>query len=641
MKRQATITISVGCAIDLTRFHSRERLGEIFQIDANIIAASKVDFLKSLGKKALIEVFELGKTVRVFHALLTEAHFLSETDEGYHYFLVLKPWLYALAYNRTYRIFEEKTGLDIIKQVLADQSRHVDYGKIRGRYRPRKYTTQYRESDFDFISRIMEREGIYYYFEHRRDDHVLVLCDAPSSHRTAPGYETVKLRSDKVGQSGGLAGALWRWHEHVRDNGERRFLLQSFDYETTSVKTGQSDGGSRNPADTQEVHEYTGDFVEEALAKHWSKVGIESARARQRVYSGEGDTIGLFCGSRFKLDSTDAFDRGREFVVTALDYAVDAEPFRSDTEAVPRRVLIEAITSDTQWRSPITTAAPRAGPETAIVMVGGADDTKSDDTGRVRVRFLWGRPGEAPDKARSCWLRISYPSAGASFGHVTLPRQDEEVIVDFLDSNPDRPIITGRVYNSQNTHPYRLPQHRTRSLYRSQTIGKKGSYPGAERQPPAGKGYNELRFDDKGGSEEVYLRAQRNRLTEVLLDDDVQIRRDRKTRVGRDRETEIRRNETLKVETGDYNLSVRQGSAEITALRRIKLGVGRNSLTIDPASITLRVGLNTIVVSAAGIVLDGLTVTSIAKTTQTISGALTTVEAKGLLSLIGKPPLIA
>lgn len=641
MKRQATITISVGCAIDLVRFQSRERLGELFEIDADIVAVSKVDFLKSLGKTALIEVFDLGKPVRVFHARLSEAHFLAESDEGYHYRLVLRPWLHALAHNRTYRIFEDKTGLDIIKQVLADHSRHVDYGRIGGRYRPRSYTTQYRESDFAFIARIMEREGIYYYFEHRRDDHVLVLCDAPSAHKPSPGYETVKLRSDRLGENGGLAGALWQWHEHVRDTGERRFALQSFDYATTSVKTGETDGGASNPADTQDVYDYTGDFVEEALARHWTKVAVESARARQRVYSGEGDTIGLFCGSRFKLDSSDAFDRGRDFVVTALDYAVEAEPFRTGTEANPRRVDVEAVTSDTQWRSPMTTPAPRAGPETAIVMMGGADDTRADETGRVRVRFLWGRPGEAPDTARSCWLRISYPSAGASFGHVTLPRQDEEVIVDFLDGNPDRPIVTGRVYNSRNTHPYRLPQHRTRSLYRSQTIGKSGSYLGAERPPPPGTGYNELSFDDKGGDEEVYLRAQRNRLTEVLLDDDVQIRRDRKTRVGRDRETAVRRNETVTVETGDYDLSVRRGAAEITALQAITLAVGPNSLAIDRTSITLQVGLNTIVINELGIMLDGLTVTSTAKTTQTISGAITTVEAKGLASLIGKPPVIA
>jgi type VI secretion system secreted protein VgrG len=273
-------------------------------------------------------------------------------------------------------------------------------------------------------------------------------------------------------------------------------------------------------------------------------------------------------------------------------------------------------------------------------MVGGADDTNVDEIGRVRVRFLWGKPGEAPEKARSCWLRISYPSASASFGHVALPRLDEEVIVDFLDDNPDRPIVTGRVYNSQHLHPYALPEHRTRSLYRSQTIGQSGSYAGAEEPPPPGKGYNELCFEDKGGSEQVYLRAQRNRLAEIMLDDETRVHRDRKTRIGRDRRTEIRHDETIDVETGDYALTVDRGSATIKAAQKIALSVGGNSLTIDQTGITLRVGINTIALSETGIVLNGLTITSAATSTQTITGALTTVSAEGLLSLIGNPPLI-
>jgi type VI secretion system secreted protein VgrG len=641
MKRQAEITLNVGSEVQLIRFESRERLGELFEIDARIVAASKIDFLPHLGKPAMIELFELQKPVRVFHALVAEAHFLQEEDQGYHYALTLRPWFYALTHNKAYRVFEDMTGLDIIKQVLADQSRHVEFGKVSGRYKPRRYTTQYRESDFDFLSRIMEREGIYYYFEHRRDDHVLVLCDAPAAHVPAPGHPAVKLRSDMVGGSGGLTGALWRWHEHVRVAGERSILLQSFDYEGTTVRRGNADGGARNPADRQEVHEYRGDFVQPALADHWATVAIEAARARQRVYSGEGDAIGLRCGGRFRLDSGDAFGRGSEFVVTALNVAVDAEPYRSGADAAPRRMTIEAVTSETQWRSPIVTPTPSAGPETAIVMAGGADDSNVDVLGRVRVRFLWGKPNEAPEKARSCWLRVSHPSAGASFGHVTLPRLEEEVIVDFLDGNPDRPIVTGRVYNSQHPHPYALPENRTRSLYRSQTIGRSGSYPGAERTPPGGRGYNELSFEDRGGAEQVYLRAQRDRLSEVFLDDEARIGRDRTTRVGRDRTTRIRRNDIVSVETGDHKLSVDRGAASIVAMQRISMSVGANSLTIDPAAITLKVGMNTIVVSQAGIVMNGLTVTSTATTTQTINGALTTVTAQGLLSLIGKPPLIA
>jgi type VI secretion system secreted protein VgrG len=629
MNRQAEITLKVGSEVNLVKFRSYERLGELFEIDAEIVAAAKIDFLPHLGSPVLIEVFELGKVVRFFHALLAESHFLDETGQGYHYALKLRPWLYTLAHNRTYRVFENKTGLDIIKAVLADYSRRVDFSRVSGRYLIRPYCTQYRESDFAFLSRIMEREGLYYYFDHRRTDHVLMLCDAPSAHRPTPGYDTMKLRSDRVGRGGGLTGEMWRWHEHVRDDGERRFLLQSFDYETTSTKRGLNDGGARNRADTQEVYHYSGDFVEEPLARHWAQVGVEAARARQRHYSGEGDMIRAFCGGRFKLDSDDAFDRGKEFVVTALEYAVEAEPHRSGMEAEPRRVALEAVLRDTPWRSPQTTPSPRAGPETAIVMAGGADDANADRLGRVRVRFLWGRPGDAPIKTRSCWLRVSQPSAGASFGHVTLPRTGEEVIVDFLDGNPDRPIVTGRVYNSEHVHPYSLPQHRTRSLYRSQSIGPAGSYPGAKRTP-RGPGYNELMFEDRGGAEQVYLRAQRDRLTEVMLDDE--------TRVMRDRTATVFRDESTTVETGNAELKVQRGSVTIEAATRITLRVGGNMIVIDPSGIHCTSGSSRVDLSPASLLMRSTMINANAQLLQTM-GMATLIQGQ-LVTIRGTPTMI-
>jgi len=636
MKRQAEMTLDVGSPLKLVNFASRERLSSLFEITAEVVVRDKVDFLPKLGNPAKIEVFELDARVRYFHALLTEAHFLREEDQGYHYGLVLRPWLHLLGHNRAYRVFEDRSVVDILKEVLEPHSRRVDFGGLTGRYRPWKYCTQYRESDFAFLSRLMEREGIYYYFRHEAGEHVMVFCDSPSAHKPAPGYETVKLRPDWSGRSGGLAEALWEWHEHVRSDGERRYLLQSFDYQATTVHEGEKESPARNKADSQDVHRYTGDFVEPALAKHWAEVALESARAGQRVYTGTGDAIGLACGGRFKLDTQDAFQRGAEFMITALDYVIDAEPYRTGADAEPRRIGIEGVTSDTAWRAPIVTAAPIAGPETAIVIAGGADDSNVDPLGRVRVRFLWKQASESDSKARSCWLRVSHPSASAGFGHVTLPRTDEEVIVDFLDGNPDRPIVTGRVYNSAHVHPYALPEHRTKSLYRSQTIGASGSYAGAEKGAPAGRGYNELSFDDKGGAEQVYLRAQRDRLAEVLLDDELRVQRDRKTRVGRDRKVEVRGDDSVSVETGNHTLDVARGSADITAAREIKLAVGLNTITVNEVGITLRVGMNNIMITQAGILLNGLTITGNTAGALTLNSLGTaTVTAAALLSLHG------
>jgi type VI secretion system secreted protein VgrG len=632
MKRQAEMTLDVGSTLKLVKFLSRERLSEIYEIDAEVVVENKVDFLLALGRPASIEVFEQEKSVRFFHALLIEAHFLRQEDQGFHYRLILRPWLHLLGHNRAYRIFEQKSVVAILKEVFEEQSRHVDYSKLTGSYQPWPYCTQYRESDLAFVSRLMEREGIYYFFRHERGDHILVLADGRGAHQPSPGHEVVKLRADWSGRSGGLAEALWDWQEHVTSSGQTRFMLQSFDYQDSCRKDGRTVGPARNPADTQEVYEFTGDFVDEELATHWTKVRLEAARAQQRLYTGMGDAIGLACGGSFTLDSDAAFERGQDFIVTALDYSLYAEPYRSGNEEEPRRVRIEAVTRDTQWRAPPRTPLPVAGPETAIVMVGGADDTNADAMGRIRVRFLWGRPDEAPEKARSCWLRVSHPSAGAAFGHVTLPRNGQEVVVDFLDRNPDRPIVIGRVYNSEHVHAYTLPEHRTRSLFRSQTIGATGSYEGAEGTPSS-PGYNELSFEDKGGSEQVYLRAQRNRLTEVLLDDEARIKRDRITTVYRDEKTDV--------QTGDYKLSVRAGEATTQAAQRITLKVGLNSITIDALGILLSVGPTQIRLSEAGIVMNGLTVTGEAETTMTLNGSITTVAGDAMLNLLGGALVIA
>ncbi|SDA24739.1 type VI secretion system Vgr family protein [Sphingomonas sp. NFR15] len=626
MKRQAEITAELGAPTKLIRFTAHERMGELFTIKAEIVTEERVDMLPSLGKTVKIEVFELEASVRFFHGVLVEAHYIGGEDQGYHYQLALRPWLHLLGHNRAYRIFEDRTAVDIVREVLEDYSRYVDYSRLSGRYLPIPYCTQYRESDLNFVLRLLQREGIYFFFRHEAGAHILVLCDSPAAHQPSSGRDTVKLRADYSGR-GGLAEALWAWREHATTGGEAAVVLQSFDYQTTRTRTGRMAGDVRTQADRQQIHEFTGDFVDEALGSHWALVKLQAAQARQRYYTGEGDAIGLACGGRFTLDSDDAFDRGQTFVITALAYDMWAEPYRTGNSEEPRRVEIEAVTADTAFRAPIVTPLPFAGPETAIVMVGGADDSHADPMGRVRVRFLWG-DGGPPDKARSCWLRVSHPSAGAGFGHVTLPRNNEEVIVDFLGGNPDRPIVTGRVYNSEHRHAYPLPQNRTRSLYRSHSIGAIGSYPGAE-SAPSGPGFNEMRFEDKGGSEEIYLRAQRNRLAEVLLDDEARISRDRKTRIGRNRSTAVRGDEATTVETGDYRLNVEMGQARIEAKQSITLQVGMNMLVIDNSGIHLKSGKSAVDLTPINISAEAMMIRSRGEIMTMLTGEAIVIDAQG------------
>ncbi len=464
-------------------------------------SADEIDFLGHLGKPVSLDVGNPPDHVRYFHGLLTEAVLLKTDINGSHYRLTLRPWFHLLDQNRDYRIFQDKTVVEIAKKVFADAGmKDVGFDKLTGTYRKRDYCVQYKESDFRFLSRLFEDEGIYYYFEHAKSAHKMVLCDAKGAHRAAPSYETVKLLPV---QASGLArpDSLSEWSERVSTAGQAKVSLRSFDFTKpqTAVHS-DAEGASQHPQDALEVYEYLGDFVDKGVGVARSKVRLAAARAGRRQFHGAGDAPGLACGGLFKLSNAAVGRYNREYLITGVRHRIEAEAHRTGEVREPRRVEIEAIPSDTLFRPPLLTPRPSAdGPETATVTGPSGEVIYVDEHGRVKVRFHWDRSPDDPGKT-SCWMRVSHHSAGEGFGNVVLPRVGQEVVVDFLDGDPDRPIITGRVYNAQRKHTYGLPTDKTRSLWRSQTVGDAGSYSGAEKEPPAGKGFNEIRFEDRAAA---------------------------------------------------------------------------------------------------------------------------------------------
>ena len=268
-----------------------------------------------------------------------------------------------------------------------------------------------------------------------------------------------------------------------------------------------------------------------------------------------------------------------------------------------------------------------------------------DQWGRVKVRFHWDRSPDQPGKT-SCWMRVSHHSAGEGFGNVDLPRVGQEVIVDFLNGDPDHPIITGRVYNGGRKHTYDLPAQKTRSLWRTQTIGQSGDYSGAEKPPPKNsKGFNEIRLEDKGGSEEIYIHAQREMVRDVMLDDTLTVQRDRKTRVGRDRVTAIKQHETVTVETGDETHEVSKGKRTTTIEKddaatvrsgNYSLKVDKGAVTIEAMqSITLKVGSSTVVIDPSSITLKAMTITGEAQVLHQAKGAMAEVTGSAMTPVKG------
>lgn len=648
MDRQAAISVALGTAkLNLERFESVERLSEPFVIVAEGFSADEIDFLPHLGKPVSLDAGDEMDHVRYFHGLLTEAALVKVTINGCHYRLTIKSWFALLDQNRNYRIFQDKNVVDIAKQVFADAGmKDVEFDKLAGSYKPREYCVQYKESDFNFLSRLFEDEGIYYYFRHEEAAHKLVLCDGKSAHKPEPRYETIRFLP-VAGDETSTPDTLSEWNERVSTVSQASVTLRSFDFtKPQSPVEAASQGAGQHPGDALEVYEYLGDFTEQGEGATRGQSRLAASRAPRRLYTGDGDVLGLACGGLFTLTEAGVDRFNQEYLIIGLKHVVEAESHRSGDDRQPRRVSVVAIPSATLYRPALVAQKPiSSGVETATVTGPAGEVIYVDKWGRVKVRFHWDRSPDQPGKT-SCWMRVAHHAAGEGFGNVDLPRVGQEVIVDFLNGDPDRPIITGRVYNGQRKHAYDLPAQKTRSLWRTQTVGQSGDYGGAEKTPPPNsKGFNEIRLEDKGGSEEIYIHAQRAMVRDVLLDDTLTVQRDRGTRIGRDRSTAVKRHETTTIETGNETREVSKGkrttTIEMDDATTVRSGnytvtVDKGSVTIEAKQkITLKVGKSTIVMDPSSITLDSLMITSKATAQNKVTSPNTEIEGTAMTTIKG------
>ena len=598
--REATIRLPFAGNAVLESFKSREALSELFVIDAYVRSDEDIDFFPHLGVTVTITVRRDGEAAREFSGQICEAEYVDTSTAGFRYRLTLRPWFFNLSRNAGYAIWQGLTALDIIKETLeARGCNDVDYTKLNDQTEEREYCVQYGESDFAFLSRLMEQEGIYYFFRHDEGRHILVLCNERGSH---PDYKGDSLPF--ISPTGGAQtydARILSWTERVATAVVGQVRLRDFDFEKPDAPLEMlyTRGGERLPTEMAEFYRYPGDFLNNDLGNARAEMRLEADRREHRRYAGEGDALELALGDIFRLTKHPVSRLNKEYIVVSLNYAVANQQFRSGgyEETPPCQVEIDTIPADTQWRAPFVTPWPVArGPETAIITGPSGETIYTDKYGRVKVRFHWDRSGSADDKS-TCFIRVSHNSAGAGFGNVILPRIGQEVIVDFLDGDPDRPMITGRVYNASRMSPYALPANKTKSVWRSQTIGQTGNdYDGAENAPGSGPGWNEISMEDASGKEEVNVFAQRDRTTTVKRDDTFTLGRDQTQRVGRNRAVAIKKDDSLSVEQGnksidvaegDYSLKTDLGSVSIDAMKQITLTVGQNSIKIDQTGITI------------------------------------------------------
>jgi type VI secretion system secreted protein VgrG len=479
--------------------------------------------------------------------------------EGRHwvYEATVAPKLWHASRRADFRIWQNQTVPDILYQLLGENAVRFDM-RLKARYKTWTYLVQYRETDLSFICRQLEHEGIFFWFEHDAGGETLVLADHPSTHPVFPGYVSAPYYSGIETRPDRDHFDFWRLTRRVETG---RLIHSDYDFErpSTDLTTEHADPRGHRFDQYTRFH-YPGDYLDPGDGRQYAANTLEQLQREQETVRLAGRVRGAAPGHRLTLTDHPRADQNRELMIVAARYDIADNDYEgaSASNAGHFRIEIDAIPADRPFRPPRLTPKPRArGVETAVVVGPPGEEIHTDPYGRVKVHFHWDRYGKK-DGTDTCWIRVATAWAGSNFGAIHIPRIGQEVIVDFEHGDPDRPIITGRVYNAEQMPPWSLPANRTQSglLTRS----SKGGAPGAGLRDGSGDA-NALRFEDNKGSEQVWFHAQKDYLTEVENDESKWVGRDRQKEIDRDETTQVHRHRTETVD-GNETITIHQNRTE-------------------------------------------------------------------------------
>ncbi|MBU0909769.1 MAG: type VI secretion system tip protein VgrG [Proteobacteria bacterium] len=510
----------------LTRFRGNEGLSTLFSFELELTSENhNISFNDIIGKAVTVSLFLADGSRRYFHGLICrfrQGRAGGETESEMHlaaYTATMVPWFWFLTRTADCRIFQKLTVPEIVERIFSDHGFSDYILRLHGKYEPREYAVQYRETDFNFVSRLLEEEGIFYFFEHEEKKHTLVLADLPVEHKSCPNQEIARYQISTGGQ---LEEDVVTALEIIKEIRPGKFSLNDYNYETPKSNLQLSVSAKEQLGPTElEIYDYPGEYGKYEEGSRLVNIRMEEEEARITTISGSGECRSFVSGCRFKLQDYFRADLNeKEYVLTRISHnANQAGGYRSAVvageggessyvnrfECMPYEIPFRPVRST---RKPIV-----EGVQTAIVVGPEGEEIHTDQYGRVKVQFHWDREGENNENS-SCWIRVSQAMSGNRWGAVFLPRIGHEVTVDFIEGDPDRPIIIGQVYHGNNNPPYALPDNKTMSTFKSNSS-------------PKGDGFNEIRFEDKKGEEQLFLHAEKNM--------DIRVKNDRLETIGHDR----------------------------------------------------------------------------------------------------------
>jgi type VI secretion system secreted protein VgrG len=570
------IVTPLGGDLLFHRMTAREELGRLSEFEIDLLSdRNDIDPDKILGKNVTVNLELPQNKVRYFNGFVTRFAQPGTFGRYNQYHASVRPWLWFLTRTANCRIFQGMTVPDIVKKIFDDHSVTDVKFEVTGSYRTREYCVQYRETDFNFVSRLMEQEGIYYYFKHSEKRHTMVIADSNTAHSPSEGLAEIPyITIDRI-RPEQQAISEWKFERGVKSG---RYAIDDYYFEGPSVeRMAKTKISRKHDLSDYEVYDYPGGYVSPSEGEHYVRVRLEELHARFELANGTANARGLTTGSVFNLTGHPRVDQASEYLVIGTDHYLEYSEYEAiGGGGADYHCSFLALNSQQPFRAQQTTPIPIVkGPQTAIVVGPGGDEIHTDKYGRVKVMFHWDREAKK-DENSSCWIRVSHPWAGKNWGMVAIPRIGQEVIVDFLEGDPDRPIITGRVYNAEEMPPYALPGNMTQTgaLTRS---SKGGSAANA----------NEFRFEDKKGSEQVYLHAEKNQDIEVEKDETHWVGHDRKKTIDNDETTHVKHDRTETVDH-DEKITVHHDRTERVDNDET-IGIGRDRTMVIERDKTERV----------------------------------------------------
>jgi len=538
--RHFTLTTPLGAdKFILKSFQGEEQISGLFHYRLELLSQDdSIVFSQIVGQKVTITIQLPGGSdkqymngvVGRFSQAGKSAHFTT-------YFADVYPWLWLLTMNSNYQIFQNKSVPDIIKKVFSDLGFTDFKDSLTKTYSTREFCVQYGETAFNFVSRLMESEGIFYFFDHSSSTHTLVLADDSSAYLSMPGLDTVQASAS--GRSWETADALLECHV------EQQVIVGQYKADDYNFVTPSTDLlATASGADTSRaIYEYPGEYTSASDGETVTSLRLDALQAPGKLLKGTSMCRAFHAGAKFTLANHYRDDANTSYVLSSVTHNGDQEQYSNSFEAFP---------SDTVFHPLQVTPKPKViGTQTALVVGKSGEEIWTDQYGRIVVKFYWDQ-SSPQDETSSCWIRVMQGWAGKAWGSIFVPRIGQEVVISFLDGNPDRPLVTGCVFNAQQTVPYTLPDEQTKSTIK--TNSSKG-----------GSGFNEFRFEDKAGSEEIFMQAQKDMNVTVLNNLTTTVTNARSTTVSNKDDSLVvdQGNRSIKVNTGNETHEVK-GTRDLT-----------------------------------------------------------------------------